>query len=83
MPDRRTGDAELLARIDADVGEERALRSKGEAMTPTDRARLRTVEEHLDQVCDLLRQRRALREAGLDPDSARERPTDEVEGYVQ
>jgi hypothetical protein len=37
----------------------------------------------LDQCWDLLRQRRALREAGLDPDAAAARPIDVVEHYEQ
>jgi hypothetical protein len=37
----------------------------------------------LDQCWDLLRQRRARRDAGLDPDTAAERPADVVEGYWQ
>jgi hypothetical protein len=48
-----------------------------------ERARLRTVEESLDQCWDLLRQRRARREAGESPDQASVRPTGEVEGYMQ
>jgi hypothetical protein len=44
---------------------------------------MQAVQVSLDQCWDLLRQRRALRNAGLDPDSARERPADVVEGYQQ
>jgi len=44
---------------------------------------LRTIERELDQAWDLLRQRRAREEIGEDPDSAHERPTTEVEGYLQ
>jgi hypothetical protein len=44
---------------------------------------LRTVELELDQCWDLLRQRRALRDAGADPDQAQARDTGTVEGYQQ
>jgi hypothetical protein len=37
----------------------------------------------LDRCWDLLRQRRARRSAGEDPDDAQVRPTDVVEGYLQ
>ncbi|MDQ0617228.1 DUF2630 family protein [Arthrobacter globiformis] len=47
------------------------------------RARLRQVEEALDQCWDLLRQRRAKWKAGEDPNEADARPVNEVEGYVQ
>lgn len=45
------------------------------------RARLRTIEERLDQCWDLLRQRRARRSAGLNPDDATVRDVGTVEGY--
>ena len=37
----------------------------------------------LDQLWDTLRQRRAKRHAGQDPDAASERPASTVEGYLQ
>ena len=37
----------------------------------------------LDQLWDTLRQRRAKRNAGQDPDAASERPASTVEGYLQ
>ena len=58
------------------------LESSGNA-SDEDRRRLKTVQVQLDQCWDLLRQRRARRNAGLDPDSAEERPADVVEGYQQ
>ena len=45
--------------------------------------RRRQLEEQLDQCWDLLRQRQARREFGEDPDDARPRPVQEVEGYLQ
>ena len=56
---------------------------KGAAERDERRARLRQVEEALDQCCDLLRQRRAKWKAGEDPNEADARPVNEVEGYVQ
>lgn len=67
------------------VSEEHELwerESSGNA-TDDDRRRLKTVQVSLDQCWDLLRQRRALRNAGLDPDTAVERPAGVVEGYQQ
>ena len=77
---------DVLGRIKALTDEEHELREKvqqGELGTDEERTRLRNVEEALDQCWDLLRQRRALRVAGGDPDSAKPRPTGEVEGYLQ
>jgi hypothetical protein len=52
-------------------------------LSESDRIRLRTVEVELDQTWDLLRQRRALRAVGQDPDKAQVRPPDIVEKYEQ
>lgn len=79
-------DDAVLGRIDELVAEEQRLHelsSHGDSLTPEDRARLTEVELGLDQCWDLLRQRRARRDAGLDPDAAPVRPTDVVEGYQQ
>ncbi len=45
--------------------------------------RLDAVRIELDRYWDLLRQRRALREAGLDPEGAQLRSADTVEHYEQ
>jgi hypothetical protein len=50
--------------------------------TPT-RKRLAAIEVELDQCWDLLRQRRAKREFGDNPDEASVRPPDIVENYEQ
>ena len=79
-------DAEIVRHIDALVDEEHRLErahAAGEGITDTDRARLQALEVQLDQLWDLLRQRRARRHAGLDPDSAEERPADVVEHFQQ
>ena len=49
----------------------------------SDRERLNAVEVELDRCWDLLRQRRALRAAGGDPDDASVRDADVVERYRQ
>ena len=75
------GDESLLQRITALVDEEHRLR--GSADRPTQQAdRLRAVEEELDQLWDLLRQRRARREFGEDPQGAQMRDRDTVERYL-
>ncbi|RKO20965.1 DUF2630 family protein [Pseudarthrobacter phenanthrenivorans] len=76
-------DQDILTRIQSLVEEEHALReASGDGQVP-DRARLRQVEESLDQCWDLLRQRRAKSGTGADPDDAEARPVSEVEGYKQ
>jgi Protein of unknown function (DUF2630) len=75
-----------MQRVQDLVDEEHRLRSRlqaGEISADEERDRLQAMEETLDQCWDLLRQRRALREAGEDPDQARLRPVSEVEGYQQ
>ncbi len=55
----------------------------GQGLSGEDRERLRATEVQLDQCWDLLRQRRARRQAGLDPDGAQIRPASTVESYRQ
>jgi hypothetical protein len=79
-------DSEILGRINTLVDEEHALRErlrKGELTAGEEHQRLRTLEEELDRCWDLLRQRRARRDAGENPDDAASRPAGEVEGYLQ
>jgi hypothetical protein len=79
-------DSNILSRVTALVDEEHALRAKreaGEISETEEHERLRQLEESLDQCWDLLRQRRARREAGQDPREAEARPIGEVEGYLQ
>jgi hypothetical protein len=73
---------DILTRIQALVEEEHELREPPAGREP-DHARLKQVEESLDQCWDLLRQRRAKSTSGEDPDEATVRPVDEVEGYRQ
>jgi hypothetical protein len=77
-------DQEVIDRIESLANEEHELfakESRGEAST-RERARLKEIEIQLDQLYDLLRQRRARRAAGLDPEEAIPRDADTVEGYV-
>lgn len=73
-------DEDIYQRINTLVDEEKVLR---ENETPDDATRLAHLEETLDQCWDLLRQRRALREFGLDASEAHLRDIDVVEGYEQ
>ncbi|WP_298212229.1 DUF2630 family protein [Acidovorax sp.] len=73
-------DNNILKHINKLVAEEEALRSAGSAQDPSGN-RLRDVEHQLDQCWDLLRQRRALREFGRNPDDAALRDAGTVEGY--
>lgn len=72
-------------RIEELVGEEHRLweaESRGETDDDA-RSRLRELRLTLDQCWDLLRQRRALEESGLDTDAARTRPPDVIDRYEQ
>jgi uncharacterized protein DUF2630 len=82
-------DDSIAARIERLVAEEHALRTREEVDREdveglaADRERLSAVEVELDRCWDVLRQRRALRSAGGDPDDASVRDADTVEGYQQ
>ncbi|GAA4486910.1 DUF2630 family protein [Actinoallomurus oryzae] len=79
-------DSEILGRIHSLVDEEHTLRErlqKGDLAAEEEHQRLRSLEEALDQCWDLLRQRRARRDAGENPDEASSRSAGEVEGYLQ
>lgn len=73
-------DTTILEHIKSLIDEEHALRSGDE---PADTERLENVEAMLDQCWDLLRQRRARREFGENPDEAAARDLGTVEGYRQ
>ena len=79
-------DKQLLGRIQELVDEEHRLRQQlqdGQIDASEEHERLRGAEEQLDRMWDLLRQRRARRDAGLNPDDAGPRPVPEVEDYDQ
>ena len=75
-------DERVLGKIKKLVDEEHALHSAKNLDSPA-QARLDTLRVELDQCWDLLRQRRALREFGNDPDKAKVRPPNVVENYKQ
>ena len=52
-------------------------------MSATEHNRLESIKVSLDQAWDLLRQRRALRESGQDPEAAHARDPEVVERYEQ
>jgi len=82
-------DESIAARIEQLVTEEHDLRDREQADSPdpdaleTDKERLRTVEVELDRCWDLLRRRRAFRNAGTDPEQAEARDAETVERYLQ
>jgi len=78
-------DAEIVRRIGDLTEEEHRLERNhvGEPLTGEKLERLHSLEIALDQCWDLLRQRRARRSAGLNPDDATVRPASVVEGYQQ
>ena len=73
---------DIFNRINALVDEEHKLR-EGTDHTDDQRARMQELEVQLDQCWDLLRQRRAKRQYGEDPEEAEARPASEVESYLQ
>ncbi len=80
----KVGDKDVLDHINDLAHEEHELfekESRGEASSG-DRERLKEIGVQLDQCWDLLHQRRALRDAGMDPTEADERDERTVEGYV-
>ena len=78
-------DTTILHNIDGLVKEEHTLMTQAEngELTEEQHARLKEIEVSLDQCWDLLRQRRAKREFGMNPDEVKERPVDIVEHYQQ
>ena len=82
-------DESIAARIERLTTEEKELRRREQTDSPddealaADRGRLREVEVELDRCWDLLRQRRAREEFGLDPDDAEARSAETVERYEQ
>ena len=75
-----TTDKNVLGQIEELVTEEKKLYAQGE-MSDAERERLTQINVELDRCWDLLRQRRALREYGRDPDQAEVRPAKVVENY--
>jgi len=84
MTDERVAD-----RIERLVAEEHDLRTREKAerndddALDADRTRLSEIAIELDRCWDVLRQRRALRGSGGDPDDASARDANTVESYLQ
>lgn len=78
-------DDQIHSRIEQLVSEEHELwdREAGGRATEADRRRLADVKVSLDRCWDLLRQRRALEEFGMDPNTASPRSEETVERYQQ
>jgi hypothetical protein len=78
-------DEVIHERIEELVAEEHDLftRAAEGGLSEDEHRRLESVKLGLDQSWDLLRQRRALREAGGDPETAHVRDPEVVEGYEQ
>ena len=78
-------DTDIVRRIRELTDDEHALETAhaGKGLSQQELDRLRATEVALDQCWDLLRQRRARRNAGQDPDTATLRPEGVVEGYQQ
>jgi hypothetical protein len=79
-PDQRVED-----RIEGLIDREHELRrhAEGRGLDDAEQAELHQLQIRLDQLWDLLRQRRALRAAGQDPAAAHVRDEDTVEHYRQ
>lgn len=79
-----TTDESVVSRIERLLEEERQLRDAGPDTAGTDAGRITELEVELDRCWDLLRQRRAARDAGVDPDVVTEpRDPATVETYEQ
>ena len=78
-------DADVRARIEDLVEEEHRLLAEGEGggLDAAGHARLEELKVALDRYWDLLRQRRAREEFGLDPDAVSARDEGTVEDYLQ
>lgn len=74
---------QVLNHIEDLVKEEDSLlhRHEGEGLSPKEHARLKDLKVQLDEAWDFLRQRRALRQYGFNPDDASLRGPDTVENY--
>jgi hypothetical protein len=78
----QTKDQSVLSHIQQLMSEEQRLHEQG-GLADADRERLTKINVELDQCWDLLRQHRALRDAGRNPDQAEVRPANVVERYLQ
>ncbi|WP_072805376.1 DUF2630 family protein [Rhodococcoides yunnanense] len=77
---------DIYSKIEQLVATEHKLRTQSEAgdIDPADeKAQLASIEHALDQCWDLLRQRRARKDAGQSPDDAKVNSVEQVEHYLQ
>ncbi len=79
---QHTSDESVLGKIETLVHEEQHLYGQ-EQLSDHDVVRLEKIQVELDLCWDLLRQRRARREFGQNPDGAKVRPASVVERYEQ
>ena len=77
-----TTDRGVLRHIEQLVHEEQTLYGR-ESLDDHGQVRLEAIKVELDQCWDLLRQRRALRDAGKEPNQSHVRPASVVEKYEQ
>ena len=80
--DKQANDQSVFDHIQQLVSEEHRLYANG-SLSDADREHMTKLQVELDQCWDLLRQRRALREAGHVPNEAKVRPAEMVERYEQ
>ncbi len=76
-----SSDRSVLTHIQELTSEEHRLYEQKGGLSDEETERLKKLNIELDQCWDLLRQRRALREFGRDPDEAEVRPASTVERY--
>ena len=78
-------DNEIVEQIDQLVDQEHDLerRHAADGLSEAEKNQLQEIEVRLDQCWDLLRQRRARRNAGQDPGEAQVRAAEVVERYQQ
>lgn len=79
-------DPDIFQRINDLSDEEAKLWAQagdGHGLSPHERSRLDAIKVELDRAYDLLHQREAKRNAGLDPEEATARPVEVVERYQQ
>lgn len=80
--ENNTPDQSVLRHIKQLTEKEELLYGK-EDLSDEDVKDLHTVKSELDQYWDLLRQRRAFRDAGDDPERAKMRSSDTIERYKE
>jgi hypothetical protein len=76
-------DSIVLRHIEKLVAEEEKLYGKGNKLKESELERLHHVKDELDQCWDFLRQRKALRNAGRNPEKAKVRPKKIIRNYVE